>query len=126
MATLAITGIRLGEAVALTIGSLAGPAGERRLSVVGKGDEARVVPIYPALEPVLAANLDTRATRFPGQALFGGLIANISLAALCFDGSTVSLGDVRRAWNRSRAYRSPVWAVFNQAMAPLGPLASNA
>ena len=69
VATLAITGIRLGEAVALTIRSLDGPPGERRLSVVGKGDKARVVPIYPALESVLGAYLDSRATRFPGHDL---------------------------------------------------------
>ncbi len=69
VATLAITGIRLGEAVDLTIRSLDGPPGERRLSVVGKGDKGRVVPIYPALESVLGAYLDSRARRFPGHDL---------------------------------------------------------
>ncbi len=69
VATLAITGVRLGEAVALTVGSLDGPPGERRLSVVGKGDKARVVPIYPALESVLGAYLDSRTGRFPGHDL---------------------------------------------------------
>ncbi len=69
VATLAITGVRLGEAVALTVGSLDGPPGERRLWVVGKGDKARVVPIYPALESVLGAYLDSRTGRFPGHDL---------------------------------------------------------
>ncbi|HEV2809753.1 MAG TPA: tyrosine-type recombinase/integrase, partial [Acidimicrobiales bacterium] len=71
VATLAITGLRLGEAVALTIRSLDGPPGERRLSVVGKGDKARVVPIYPALESVLGAYLTSRARRFPRHDLAG-------------------------------------------------------
>ena len=65
VATLAITGFRLGEAVAITIGSPDGPPGEPRLSVVSKGDKARVVPVYPVLESVLAAYLSSRASRFP-------------------------------------------------------------
>ena len=69
VATFAITGIRLGEALSLTIGSLDGPPGERRLSVVGKGDKARALPLYPALEAVLSAYLASRAIRFPGHDL---------------------------------------------------------
>lgn len=65
VATLAVTGIRLGEAVALTIRSLDGPPGERRLTVSGKGDKTRTLPLYPALEAVLNSYLASRATRFP-------------------------------------------------------------
>jgi site-specific recombinase XerD len=69
VATFAVTGIRLGEAVAMTIASLDGPPGERRLTAVGKGDNARVIPLYPALEAVLQAYLVSRAARFPDHDL---------------------------------------------------------
>lgn len=65
VATLAVTGIRLGEAVSLSIGHLDGPPGERRLTVVGKGDKARAIPLYPALETVLDLYLASRCGRFP-------------------------------------------------------------
>ena len=71
MATFAVTGIRLGEAVALSVASLDGPPGERRLTVVGKGDQARALPLYPALEAVLEAYLASRAARFPDHDLAG-------------------------------------------------------
>lgn len=69
VATLAVTGIRLGEAVALSIRSLDGPVGERRLTVVGKGDKTRALPLYPALEAVLDCYLASRGTRFPAHNL---------------------------------------------------------
>ncbi len=69
MATFAVTGIRLGEALALSVGCLDGPPGERRLTVVGKGDKARALPLYPALEAVLEAYLASRAARFPSHDL---------------------------------------------------------
>ncbi len=60
-----VSGIREGEAVALGVASVTGPAGARRLEVVGKGDKARSIPIDPALEAVLAVYQASRATRFP-------------------------------------------------------------
>ena len=69
VATFAVTGVRLGEAVALSVASLDGPPGERRLTVVGKGDQARALPLYPALEAVLEVYLASRAARFPDHDL---------------------------------------------------------
>ncbi|HSH22810.1 MAG TPA: tyrosine-type recombinase/integrase [Acidimicrobiales bacterium] len=69
VATFAVTGMRLGEALALTVACVDGPPGERRLSVVGKGDKARTLPIYSALESVLEAYLASRAARFPAHDL---------------------------------------------------------
>src|SRR5216683_2943606 len=68
-ATFAVTGLRLSEALSLTIGSFDGPAGERRISVVGKGDKARAVPIYPELEELIGPYLVSRAERFPNHDL---------------------------------------------------------
>jgi integrase/recombinase XerD len=63
------SGIREGEAVALTVASIAGPPGARRLEVLGKGNKSRSIPIDPALENVLAAYQASRATRFPAHDL---------------------------------------------------------
>lgn len=65
IATFCVTGIREGEARELSIGSLAGEAGARRLEVIGKGRKMRPVPIDPALEKVLDAYMKERAARFP-------------------------------------------------------------
>ena len=65
MATFAVTGIRLSEALGLTVASLDGPPGQRRLTVVGKGDRARAVPVWPAHEELLGRYLASRAERFP-------------------------------------------------------------
>lgn len=65
MSTLLLTGVRSQEFRDLTRASLEGPAGERRLRVIGKGDKERVIPIEPALELVLAAYEASRRTRFP-------------------------------------------------------------
>jgi site-specific recombinase XerD len=59
-----VSGIREGEAVALGVASLAGPAGARRLEVTGKGNKSRSIPIDAALENVLAAYQASRAARF--------------------------------------------------------------
>lgn len=68
-ATFAVTGLRLAEALSLTIGSLDGPPGERRVTVTGKGDRARAVPVYPELEDVIGRYLASRAARFPDHDL---------------------------------------------------------
>jgi integrase/recombinase XerD len=67
VATFLVTGIRLGEAVALTAQSIEGPAGARRLRVVGKGNVVRRVPIDEPLEALLAAYQDSRRRRLPAS-----------------------------------------------------------
>ena len=68
-ATFAVTGLRLAEALSLSLASFDGPDGERRISVVGKGDKARAIPIWPELETTIAAYLASRAERFPDHDL---------------------------------------------------------
>lgn len=65
MAIFAVTGLRLAEALSLSLRSLDGPPGERRLTVVGKGGKARAIPIYPGLEALIDRYLAIRAERFP-------------------------------------------------------------
>jgi site-specific recombinase XerD len=65
MATLLLTGLRLGELISLTVGSFDGGPGSRVVTVVGKGDKAREVPIDDALDSVLQRYLRTRSERFP-------------------------------------------------------------
>jgi len=64
-----VSGIREGEAVALGMASITGPAGARRLEVTGKGDKTRTIPIDPALELVLASYQVSRSARFPDHDL---------------------------------------------------------
>src|SRR5919202_1407153 len=64
VATLLVTGIRLGEALSLTTQSIDGPEGARRLRVVGKGGGARSVPVDEPLEQLLQDYLDSRRRRF--------------------------------------------------------------
>lgn len=64
-----VSGIREGEAVALGMASVTGPAAARRLEVVGKGGKTRTIPTDPSLEGVLAAYLtqdDVRVRGSPG------------------------------------------------------------
>lgn len=69
VATFAVTGIRLAEATALDIEAVDGPTGERRLNVIGKGDKARTLPLWPAFDDVLQVYLVDRAKRFPRHRL---------------------------------------------------------
>jgi integrase/recombinase XerC len=69
VATFCVTGIREAEASSLSIGSLAGEAGARRVEVKGKGGKVRPVPIDPALDRVLDVYLRERARRFPDEDL---------------------------------------------------------
>lgn len=57
-------GLRSAELLALTVGSLAGRPGERRVDVQGKGGVPRTVPIADDLDRVLAAYLESRRVRF--------------------------------------------------------------
>ncbi|CAA9214147.1 MAG: Phage integrase family protein [uncultured Corynebacteriales bacterium] len=67
LATLLLTGLRSAELLSLTVGSLTGLPGERRIHVVGKGGAARSVPIEDALDTVIEAYLGSRRARFPGR-----------------------------------------------------------
>ena len=69
VATFCVTGVREAEAAGLSLGSLAGERGARRLEVVGKGSKMRAVPVDPALDAVLETYLAERKERFPDQAL---------------------------------------------------------
>jgi integrase/recombinase XerC len=67
VSTFLVTGIRLSEAVDLNLGSLDGPAGARRLVVMGKGRKVRTVPILDPLDAVVAEYLEERRERFPRE-----------------------------------------------------------
>ncbi|RCW40506.1 integrase/recombinase XerD [Halopolyspora algeriensis] len=71
LSTLLCTGLRSAELLDLTVSSLAGRAGERRLHVRGKGGNNRSIPIEQTLDEVIASYLRTRKQRF-GRRLPGG------------------------------------------------------
>jgi integrase/recombinase XerC len=62
-------GLRLGELLALRVGSVAGRPGERRVEVSGKGARARSVPIEPELDAVLLRYLESRRRRFGARSV---------------------------------------------------------
>ncbi len=99
VATFLVTGIRLGEALALTTQSIDGPKGARRVRVVGKGGVARSIPVDEALEHHLGVYLASRRRRFPrrnpaakGAPLFVGR-----------GGEAITRGDVQ--YTIARLYR---------------------
>jgi integrase/recombinase XerC len=57
-------GLRLSEMLALSIGSVSGRPGERRVEVAGKGGRPRSVPIEPELDAVVDRYVDSRRFRF--------------------------------------------------------------
>jgi integrase/recombinase XerD len=65
VATFCVTGIREAEAAGLSVGSLAGETGARRMEVKGKGGKVRPIPIGASLEAVLDAYQRERRDRFP-------------------------------------------------------------
>jgi integrase/recombinase XerD len=69
VATFCVTGIREAEAAGLSVASLAGEPGARRLEVVGKGGKARPVPVSLALEQAIDAYQRERGARFPDHDL---------------------------------------------------------
>jgi site-specific recombinase XerD len=71
LATLLLSGLRSAELLTLTIGSVTGAAGERRIHVIGKGGKARSVPIEDLLDNVISSYLASRRTRFPAERLGG-------------------------------------------------------
>ncbi|MCX2730129.1 tyrosine-type recombinase/integrase [Saccharopolyspora sp. NFXS83] len=70
LAVLLCTGVRSAELLDLTVASLAGRPGDRRLHVHGKGGKNRSIPIEGALDEVVGAYLSSRRVRF-GERLPG-------------------------------------------------------
>lgn len=64
LAVLLCTGVRSAELLDLTVASLAGRSGDRRLHVRGKGGKNRSIPIEGALDEVVGAYLSSRRVRF--------------------------------------------------------------
>ena len=71
LATLLCTGVRSAELLDLTVGSLAGRGGDRRLHVAGKGGKSRSIPIEDSLDELIGSYLRSRRARF-GNRLPGG------------------------------------------------------
>lgn len=71
LATLLLSGLRSAELLTLTVGSVTGAAGERRIHVTGKGGKARSVPIEDPLDDVISSYLASRRTRFPAKRIGG-------------------------------------------------------
>jgi site-specific recombinase XerD len=69
VAAFCVTGIREAEAAGLSVGSLVGVPGDRRVEVKGKGGKVRPIPIDRALDDVLARYMDERKRRFPKDEL---------------------------------------------------------
>ena len=67
LATLLLTGLRSSELLSLTIASITGLPGERRIRVNGKGSKTRSVPIEDPLQHVIDTYLATRRERFPAK-----------------------------------------------------------
>jgi len=67
VAICATTGIRLSELTGLTIGSLTGTPGEYQLTVTGKGNRARTVPLADPAKAAIDAYLTERRERFPNH-----------------------------------------------------------
>ncbi|HEY3503456.1 MAG TPA: tyrosine-type recombinase/integrase [Actinocatenispora sp.] len=71
LAVLLLTGLRSAELLALRVSSVVGRPGERRLSVLGKGQRFRSVPVEESLHTVLAAYLGSRRVRFGARSVAG-------------------------------------------------------
>ena len=91
VAVFCVTGIREGEAVALGMASIEGPAGARHLVVVGKGNKARSIPVDAALETVLDAYL-AEAPEIPGdEAQLVSAVSNLLYNAVKYSESGSSV-----------------------------------
>jgi site-specific recombinase XerD len=67
LAVLLCAGLRSSELLELSVSCLGGRAGERILTVRGKGGKERAVPVEPELEAVLEDYLASRAARSGGR-----------------------------------------------------------
>lgn len=68
VAVLAQTGVRLSELTGLLLGSRTGEPGARQVTVVGKGQKARTIPITDGVDELVDSYLQERRERFPDQA----------------------------------------------------------
>ncbi|MFB9717351.1 tyrosine-type recombinase/integrase [Planobispora longispora] len=59
-----VTGMRSAELLGLTVGSIGGSPGDRRVQVVGKGGKTRSLPIEPPVEALVERYLRSRCDRF--------------------------------------------------------------
>ena len=66
-------GLRIGEALALTVGQAPRSGGSEMLRVVGKGAKERIVPVLPAVRDAMAAWLRLHPDASPGAPLFVGV-----------------------------------------------------
>lgn len=64
-----VTGMRSGELLGVTIGSIGGSPGDRRIQVLGKGGRTRSLPIEPPIEHLIDDYLESRIRRFSLAAL---------------------------------------------------------
>jgi integrase/recombinase XerD len=69
LATALLAGLRLSELLSLSLGSIDGRPGERRINVMGKGRKERTVPIEEPLQELIDTYMATRRERFPGVKL---------------------------------------------------------
>lgn len=69
VATFIVTGVRLSEALSLSVGAFEGPQGARRLAVTGKGGKTRTIPIEAPYEDLVDRYQRSRADRFPRHRL---------------------------------------------------------
>ncbi|MEU7528453.1 tyrosine-type recombinase/integrase [Saccharothrix sp. NPDC042600] len=60
-----VAGLRSAEMRTLTLASVVGRPGERRLHVAGKGNRDRSVPIEPAMDRIIEQYLESCRARFP-------------------------------------------------------------
>ncbi|WP_214410305.1 tyrosine-type recombinase/integrase [Sphaerisporangium fuscum] len=59
-----VTGMRSAELLSVTLGSIGGAPGDRRIQVVGKGGRTRSLPIEPPIEHLIEDYLGSRMRRF--------------------------------------------------------------
>nr|WP_184546794.1 tyrosine-type recombinase/integrase [Streptosporangium becharense] len=59
-----VTGMRSAELLGLTVGSIGGAPGDRRVQVVGKGGKTRSLPVEPPIEHLVDRYLESRRQRF--------------------------------------------------------------
>lgn len=62
-------GLRLSELLALRVDSVSGRPGERRVTVTGKGNRCRIIPLSPELDAVIDAYLASRRRRFGARSV---------------------------------------------------------
>jgi integrase/recombinase XerC len=66
-------GLRIAEALSLTVAEAPLPRGTEALRITGKGGKARIVPVLPVVREAMAAWLAQRPGAEPGAPLFIGV-----------------------------------------------------